>query len=268
MKNILKAPFMTEMIRTVANMYRLGWDERNAGNISFLIDGKDIPKNLKGNKIRSFPTNFDASPLAGKYFLVTGTGKYFKNVEYEPDVNLGIVRISADGKSAQLVWGFSDGGSPTSEFSVHLMCHIARLKTNPSNKIIMHAHPVHLIAMTYCHSIEEKDFTRTLWQMCIEGILVFPEGIAVLPWMLCGTNEIARSTAEKMNDYRLVVWAQHGIFGAGNNFDEAFGLIETAEKAAQTHILTMNQKRAVTTDSQIIALADKWNVKYRKDWLQ
>jgi rhamnulose-1-phosphate aldolase len=246
----------------------LGWDERNAGNISFLIDEKSVSKYLKGKTQRSFPLNFDASLLAGKYFLVTGTGKYFKNVKYEPDINLGIVHINENGKSAQLVWGFSDGGSPTSEFSVHLMCHIARLQINPSNKIIMHTHPVHLIAMTFVHTIEEKKFTRTLWQMCIEGIVVFPEGVAVLPWMLCGTNEIAHSTAEKMKESRLVVWAQHGIFGAGSSFDEAFGLIETAEKAAQTHLLTMNEKRTVPSDSQIIALADKWDINYRKDWLQ
>jgi rhamnulose-1-phosphate aldolase len=268
MKDILKTTFMTEMIRTVSNMYKLGWDERNAGNISYLIDEKNVSKYLKRKSKKSFPLNFDASALAGKYFLVTGTGKYFKNIKYEPEINLGIVRIDENGKSAHLVWGFADGASPTSEFSVHLMCHISRLQANPSNKIIMHAHPANLIAMTYVHSIEEKDFSRTLWQMCIEGILVFPEGLAVLPWMLCGTNEIANSTAEKMKNFRLVVWAYHGIFGAGSSFDEAFGLIETAEKAALTHLLTADKNRKTPSDSQITALAEKWNVNYRRDWLQ
>ena len=35
MKNILNAPFVDEMKKTTANMYRLGWDERNGGNISY-----------------------------------------------------------------------------------------------------------------------------------------------------------------------------------------------------------------------------------------
>ena len=37
-KNILTAPFVKEMQATTANMYRLGWDERNGGNISYLLE--------------------------------------------------------------------------------------------------------------------------------------------------------------------------------------------------------------------------------------
>ena len=36
MKDILTAPFVREMCETTANMYRLGWDERNGGNISYV----------------------------------------------------------------------------------------------------------------------------------------------------------------------------------------------------------------------------------------
>ncbi|MDR1836315.1 MAG: rhamnulose-1-phosphate aldolase [Treponema sp.] len=269
MKNILESPFIIEIIRTTANMYRLGWDERNSGNISLLLDEKEIEEYLDTGAVKkTFPVNFDAKVLAGKYFLVTGTGKYFKNIQFEPEENLGILRVSTDGKATQLLWGFSSGGSPTSEFSVHLMCHIARLKVNPANKIIMHAHPTNLLAMTFVHSIDEREFTRTLWQLCIEGILVFPEGIAVLPWMLCGTEEIAETTAKKMGVFRLVVWAQHGVFAAGTTLDEAFGLIETTEKAAEIHIKTMHIPRIIVPDVQITALAEKWRVNYRKDWLQ
>ena len=38
MKNILSAPFLKEFVRTASNMYRLGYDERNGGNISLLVD--------------------------------------------------------------------------------------------------------------------------------------------------------------------------------------------------------------------------------------
>ncbi len=43
----------------------------------------------------------NASSLSGKYFLVTGTGKYFKNVKEDPETNAGIFRISQDGKKAE-----------------------------------------------------------------------------------------------------------------------------------------------------------------------
>ena len=38
MKDILTAPFLTEIRNITANMYRLGWAERNGGNISVLLD--------------------------------------------------------------------------------------------------------------------------------------------------------------------------------------------------------------------------------------
>lgn len=67
--------------------------------------------------------------------------------------------------------------------------------------------------------------------MCTECIVVFPDGVNVLPWMLCGTNEIGLATAEKMQTARLlVVWTRHGIYDAGKDLDETFGLVETAER--------------------------------------
>lgn len=35
--DILTAEFTQEMMKTTANLYRLGWDERNGGNISYLL---------------------------------------------------------------------------------------------------------------------------------------------------------------------------------------------------------------------------------------
>ena len=82
MKNILEAPFIVELCQMCSNMYRLGWDERNGGNISCLLEEEQLTAYLDVTKvIREIPTGFDASYLAGKYFIVTGTGKYFKNIE-------------------------------------------------------------------------------------------------------------------------------------------------------------------------------------------
>ena len=77
MKNILEAPFMVEMIRTATNMYNHGWDERNGGNISLLLDEAEVAEYLDIHTVlRTIPTGFSAPELDGKYFLVTGTGKY------------------------------------------------------------------------------------------------------------------------------------------------------------------------------------------------
>ncbi len=269
MKDILTAPFMVEMIRTVTNMYAHGWDERNGGNISLMLDEKDVAEYLDiKNVLRAIPTGFTAPELDGKYFLVTGTGKYFKNVQYAPEVNLGIVRLTENGEKADLLWGYTDGGQFTSEFPAHMMSHVARLKVDPKNRVVMHCHPANLLAMTYVHTLNEREFTRTLWQMCTECIVVFPEGVNVLPWMLCGTNEIGEATAEKMRTARLVLWSQHGIYGAGRDLDETFGLIETAEKAAEIYMKIAPLPRLNTiTDEQMHLLEKRFNIKAREGYL-
>ena len=268
MKDILTAPWMVEMIRTVTNMYDHGWDERNGGNVSLLLDEADVRDYTDGTVLRTIPLQFEAKPLAGRYFLVTGTGKYFKNVQYDPQCNLGLIRIAANGEDAELLWGYSDGGRFTSELPAHLMSHMARLKINPQNRVIMHCHPGNLLAMTYVHTLDERAFTRTLWQMCTECVVVFPDGVNVLPWMLCGTNEIGVATAEKMKTARLVVWAQHGLYGAGRDLDEAFGLIETAEKAAEIYmkIAHLPWKQTIS-DDQMKQLAEHFGVTVRPGYL-
>ena len=73
---------------------------------------------------------------------------------------------------------------------------------------------------------------------------------------------------EKMKEYRLVVWGMHGIYGAGRNMDEAFGLIETVEKAAQLYMLTAHLPRVNTIrDNELAAVADAFGLNYRKDFL-
>ena len=269
MKDIMTAPFVTEMRKTTANMYRLGWDERNGGNISYLLDEKEVKEYLDPkNVLRRIPTGFDAAPLAGKYFIVTGTGKYFKNVDDDPETNLGVLRIAEDGTTAELLWGYKDGGRFTSEFPAHMMSHIARLEKDPANRVVMHCHPTNLLAMNYVHELDEKKFTHTLWEMCTECIVVFPDGVGVLPWMLCGTNDIGVATANKMKDFRVVVWALHGVYGAGKTMDETFGLIETVEKAAQIFMLTAHLPRLNTIkDEDMVKLAELFKVDYRKDFL-
>jgi len=269
MKDIMTAPFLVEMVRTVTNMYAHGWDERNGGNISLMLDEAEVAQYLDVNNVlREIPIGFTETSLAGKYFLVTGTGKYFKNVQHDPANNLGLFRIAEDGSTALLLWGYSDGGKFTSELPAHLMSHAARLKVNPSNRVVMHCHPSNLLAMTYVHDLTEREFTRTLWQMCTECIVVFPDGVSVLPWMLCGTNEIGIATAEKMQVSRLVVWSQHGIYGAGADLDETFGLIETAEKAAEIYMKIAHLPiKQTITDKQMHLLEERFGVKGREGFL-
>ena len=269
MQNILNSPFITEMCEITSNMYRLGWNERNSGNISLLLDEAELAPYLDTDAVlRRIPTGFDEPSLDGRFFLVTGTGKYFRRVAADPENTLGIVRLADGGRTAELLWGYSDGGKFTSEFPAHMMSHMARLAVDPENRVVMHCHPTNTLAMNYIHPLDDRSFTRTLWQMCTECIVVFPEGVGVLPWMVCGNNEIGAATAEKMKLYRTVVWGMHGIYCAGKSMEETFGLVETVEKAAQIFILTAGKPRINTIrDCELRALAEAFGVEYRRDFL-
>lgn len=268
--NILQANYLQEMIEVTANLYRLGWDERNGGNITYLLMEEEVAPFLSLEEvIREIPMIFDASQLVGRYFLVTGSGKYFKNVASKPAENLGIVRVKADGKTLEVLWGLENEAVPTSELPSHFMSHIARLEVEPNNRVIMHTHATHLLAMSFTHPLDERSFTRTLWQMCTECVVVFPEGIATIPWLVPGTNEIGEATAAKMKEARLVLWPQHGIYGAGNTMDEVFGLIETAEKAALVYTCVQAQGPILQTitDGKLQRLAVAFGVIPKQGYL-
>ncbi|QXN86049.1 rhamnulose-1-phosphate aldolase [Tetragenococcus halophilus] len=270
-KDILKAPFVEEMVDITTNMYRLGWDERNGGNISYLLTEEQLSLYLDVEQVfREIKLPFNANELAGRYFIVTGSGKYFKNVSRAPSDNLGVIRVSKDGNSVQVLWGLDNDAMPTSELPSHFMSHISRLSIDSTNRIIMHCHTTHLLAMTFTHSLDERALTRTLWKMCTECLVVFPEGISTIPWIVPGTMEIGKATAEKMKQTRLVVWPYHGIYGAGKNLDEAFGLVETAEKAAQVYTITQAQGgiNQTISDENLKALAKDFYVTPRADYLE
>lgn len=257
-----EAPFIQEMSEITHHMWSLGWDELNGGNISYLLDEAEVAKYIDITQAqRTIKLNFPVTELAGKYFIVTGSGKYFRNVIKDPEANLGVLRVSAAGDSVEVLWGLRNGAVPTSELASHFMSHIERLKVDPSHRIVLHTHATNVIAMTFTHDLDELKFTKTLWEMCTECLVVFPDGVGVIPWMVPGSSDIGRATADKMKDYRVVVWPQHGIFVTGATMDATFGLVETIEKAAIVYNLIGGREiKQKITDQQLADLAAAFRV--------
>lgn len=272
MSKFIDSTYVTEMRKITSHLYEHGWDERNGGNVSLRLTEDEVKDFDDVHKVlRNIPIDFDAAQLKGTYFLVTGTGRYFKNVYDFPERDTGLVKIADDGKSVDLLWGFNDGGQPTSEFPAHLMTHIQRLSKDPNQRVVMHCHPTNLVAMTFTVPLKEKIFSRILWKMQAESIVVFPEGVGIIPYMTPGTNDIGAATADKMADYHLVLWPHHGIFGAGDSIDETFGLIETAEKAAMIYTAIQSQGGkflAEITDKDLADLAKRFDITPNPDFIK
>lgn len=258
--DLLKTAFMREAMECCHSLWRAGWGENHAGNLTYLLTEEEMARVPVDRAPRRAALAAAAPTLDGKHFLVTRTGAFFKNMKTWPKRDLGIVRITEDGARYEILWGFEGKGLPTSEFPTHLLCHAARLSVSPEQRAVVHCHPTHTIAMTFKEEFTEAEFTKRMWQMNSECILVFPEGVGMLPWMVCGDGAIGPATAEKMKEYRVVIWPYHGIFAAGNSLDDAVGLIETIEKNAQVYMLNGGElKRGITSD-QLRSLADAFHL--------
>lgn len=166
-QSFVESPYVKQMAKITQLLYRHGWDERNGGNVSYRLTEDEVKPYGDVHKVlRNIPIDFDASPLAGTYFLVTGTGRYFKNIIDYPQRDTGLVRITPDGHSVDLLWGFCDGGLPTSEFPAHLMTHIERLKVDNKQRVVMHCHPTNLIALSFTMPLDEKKLSAVFFGKC------------------------------------------------------------------------------------------------------
>ena len=233
-------PFMKGFARLCADGWDQGWHERNGGNLTYrMTEGEvaDCRPFFCENPSNWIPLGVQADNLRGAFFAATGAGCYLRNVALDIARNVGIVEINASGDACRVVWGLKDGGRPTSEFPSHFMIHSVRLDaTGGASRILYHAHPTNVVALTSVMPLDARAITRALWKVMTECIIAFPKGVGVVPWMVPGGSEIAMATAKLMGTYDAVIWAQHGLFCSGADFDSAFGLMHTIEKAADIYV--------------------------------
>ncbi len=249
-----------------------GWHERNGGNLTYRMKAEDIEACRPYFKEPGEWVNMgvQAENLAGEYFITTGSGKFFRNVEIRPCESFGIVEINEKGDSWRIVWGL-EGAKPTSEFPSHFMNHsVRKAATNGANRVIYHLHATNVIALTYVLPLTDRAFSRALWQSATECPVVFPEGVGVVPWMVPGGADIAMATSELMKTYQAAIWAQHGLFASGPDFDITFGLAHTIEKSAEIYwkVLATGQPVLQTiTDDALRAIAKDFGVQLNEAFL-
>ena len=233
-------PFMRGFVRLCGDGWEQGWHERNGGNLTYRMTGADIEAcrpYFSATPSEWASLGVRAENLGGAFLAVTGAGRYMRNVPLDPAHNVGIVEISDAGDAARIVWGLKDGGRPTSELPSHVLIHSARMEATAGEcRVLYHAHPSNVVALTAVMPLDARTITRALWKIMTECILVFPKGIGVVPWMVPGGRDIALATSELMRTYDAAIWAQHGLFCSGPDFDSTFGLMHTIEKAAGIYV--------------------------------
>ena len=194
------------------------------------------------------------------------------NLSYrvKPEDSICMIELDDKGENYRIVWGLVNGGRPTSELPSHLMNLEVKKLQDPDYRVVYHAHTTNIIALTFVLPLEDKVFTRELWEMATECPVVFPDGVGVVPWMVPGGREIAVATSELMKKYDLAIWAHHGTFAAGKDFDLTFGLMHTVEKSAEilVKMLSMqSDKRQTITPDDFRHLAKDFGVTLPEEFL-
>lgn len=242
---VLEAEFVRGFIRMANDGWEQGWHERNGGNLSYRMKKEEV-----ASVAEALDTNgpwqeigTTVPKLAGEYFLVTGSGKFFRNVKERPEDSLCIIQLDEKGEKYRICWGLTGGGRPTSELPSHLMNHEVKLEvTGGKHRVIYHAHTTNVIALTFVLPLKDEVFTRELWEMATECPVVFPDGIGVVGWMVPGGRDIAVATSQLMKKYDVAIWAHHGMFCSGEDFDQTFGLMHTVEKSAEILVKTRSMR--------------------------
>lgn len=260
--------YVKDFVRLCTIGDQQGFHERNGGNLSYHLLPAEVEATrplLAGREPGPWTEiGTDVPTLAGDWFLVTGSGKFMRNVSYDTEASIALTEVDGEGKRYRVLWGLRDGGRPTSEFPSHLMNLAVKDRlTDGKVRVIYHAHPANLIAMTFVLPLEDRAFTRALWNTMTECPVIFPEGVGVVRWMVPGGRDIAVETSKLMERYNNVVWAHHGVFCAADSFDNAMGQMETIEKAARIFMtvkasgmeplqgITSDDYRAIGRDFQV-----------------
>ena len=79
---ILDAKFVQDFIKMANDGFLQGWHERNGGNLSYRLKPEEVelirPRLNESREWTEIGT--EVPGLAGEFFLVTGSGKYFRNI--------------------------------------------------------------------------------------------------------------------------------------------------------------------------------------------
>jgi rhamnulose-1-phosphate aldolase len=240
---VLDTEFVKGFIKMAHDGFMQGWHERNGGNLSYRLKMEEVESIRARLTVNAewAPIGTSVSGLGGEFFLVTGSGKYFRNIIVDPEACIAIIELDEKGENYRISWGLVDGGRPTSELASHLRNHEVKKKvTDGSYRVIYHAHTTNIIALTFVLPLTDEVFTRELWEMATECPVVFPDGVGVVPWMVPGGQDIAIATSELMKKYDVAIWAHHGMFCSGIDFDLTFGLMHTVEKSAEILVKTLS----------------------------
>lgn len=230
-----------QVAETAGYLWQKGWAERNGGNITINIT------EFADSEMRTMPAISEVRPigstlplLKGCFFYCKGTGRRMRDLAREPMDNGSVIRITPDCAHYEII--ADKPVMPTSELPSHLSVHNYLISKGSPYKASLHTHPIELVALTHSKAFMEKDVaTRMLWSMIPETKAFCPRGLGMVPYMLPGSNDLAKATIDSINEgYDVVMWEKHGVFAVDTDVMAAFDQVDVLNKSAQIYIAAKN----------------------------
>ena len=215
-------------------LWERNWAERNGGNISinftdiFFGTPTDL-KFLKHVKLEKLPAK-----SAGMVLFATGSGLRLRDMNH-PEQTGCVLRIDDNAEGYYILWGGNSlNFKATSEIIPHIKIHLAKMATGSKHRVIVHTHPTELIAFSHHPELgkDEKTFNKSLWSMLPEVRAFVPNGVALLPYTLPGSEKLADLTANALLGKDVAIWSKHGAVATGIDAQDAFDYIDVANKGA------------------------------------
>lgn len=231
------AETVNEIAEVSQYIWESGWSAANGGNLT--VDVTDFAHVEDFDAFPSSPASLPAPvpALSGRCLLVTVSGSRFRDVPKCPERTLMLLHVSDSGDSYRTLWGGVGGGTPTMELIPHLRVHESLRAAGSAQKVVLHTHPVHVIAATHLPEYSTPRFDRLLEVSLSTARVFLPAGVGMVGTMTMGSEELADSTVKALKGRKAALWQRHGCVAVGTDVFEAFDLTDMLEKAAQMFLL-------------------------------
>lgn len=172
-------------------------------------------------------TSGNLSLRSGAGMLITPSGLAYDRLQAED-----IVYLPLDGD------GGPEPGSrtPSSEWRIHRDVYRAR----PDALAILHAHPVHCVALACLH----RPLPAFHYMVAVAG----GRDIRCAPYATFGTQELSDHVVDALADRKACLMANHGLLCLSLNLDRALALAIEIETLARAYLLALSAGDPVLLD--------------------
>ena len=274
----LHLDFMTEFTALAQRCSQRGWHEANGGNGSLWLTEQQrtaLAPFLDGRGAEWIMLEQPVPALASELVLTTAAGCRMDELPRGGARSLGVVELDISGSAWRPVFGFEDGGRPTSELNGHLLVLEARGKASGgASRLVYHCHPAEVVAYSKMAGPSAAAITAGLWRAMTETVMYVPEGVGYVAPLVPGSLQLARASAEAAADFSCVVWASHGLMATGATAEEAFRRMEVLVKAASIWLmcrsagLPKGEYGASVPDEVLEGICEKLGLPFNRALLQ